>query len=120
MIRDFNPLDLERLEEINNKLNLFELPDQIHVAKTVEIDGVIVGSVMGKLVMDVSLVVDPSLGRLTRARLIQEMVESLHAELKRLKVTEVQAFCLTEELPQLLTNKFGFKRLEGIPIGRNV
>jgi hypothetical protein len=121
LIRDLKLQDLKDIESFHN--GDFPLPDinspLYFVQKVVEIDGETQGAVFVYLTSEISLILNKSLSRLTRAKVVKEVFVEMLRELPRTGLRDTHVFIVPEndeKYAQFLIKRFGFERAEGIPL----
>jgi hypothetical protein len=121
MIRDLQLRDLIAVESFNsNGHQLPKLNSKLYpVQKVIEEDGKILGSAFLHLTSDVSIILDPSLSNLTRARLIKEFFSIVPKELMDNNLEDTRVFVNPENdtrYAEFLIRHFGFVKDKGIPL----
>lgn len=124
MLRNLIPEDVSIIERINKELGLFNLPDTSNpltiIKKTIVEDGKIKGAILANITCDLTLVIDPFLERVTRAKILKDIFEQLYPELISKGFEDCQVFCLTPELPAILKKHFGFRFSDGKAMNRRL
>jgi len=121
MIRDLQLRDLIHLEKMNhNNHQLPKLGSKLYpVQKVIEVDGKLLGSAFLHLTSDISIILDPSLSTLTRAKLIKEFFGELPKELLKNDLEDTRVFVNPEndvKYAEFLIKHFGFVKDKGIPL----
>lgn len=121
MIRDLELRDLITIESFHNgKYPLPRLESKLYpVQKVIEIDGKILGTAYLHLTSEVSLILEPSLNNLTRARLIKEFFSILPEELIKNDLHDTHIFVTEdcgEKYVEFLKKHFKFINATGTPL----
>lgn len=121
MIRDLQLRDLIAVESIHcGQYPLPRLGSKLYpVQKVIEENGQVLGSAYLHLTSEVSLILDPSLSNLTRARLIKEFFDVLPSELIKADLEDTHVFVTPEsgqKYVEFLKKHFKFKIAKGTPL----
>lgn len=121
MIRDLELRDLIVLEEMNqNNHQLPRLGSKLYPSqKVIEEDGKLLGLAFLHLTSDVSIILDPNLNCITKARLIKEFFSIVPKELMNNNLEDTRTFVNPDndvKYAQFLMRHFGFKLDKGIPL----
>lgn len=116
-LRELNLNDLMILE----RHSMFPLPNLTSklycIKKSIEDDGKLLGSFWVKLTSETSLILEPSLSRLAKARAIKEIFDFLVEELTSLGLDDSHLFIENDNLyVEILKKHFGFKDNLGTPL----
>lgn len=117
MIRDFHFNDIFDIEDLHVANSQFRMPEYGNPAnvikKTIIHDGKIVGSAFVHITSEVGLILDRTLPKLTRAKLIKELFAILWDELEKTDIDDTHIFILPEtdtKYADFLIKNFGFVR----------
>ena len=121
MIRDLELRDLIVLEKINqNNHQMPRLGSKLYpVQKVIEENGQVLGSAFLHLTSDVSIILDPNLSNLTKARLIKEFFSIVPESLIKNDIQDTRVFINPENdtrYAEFLIKHFGFVKDKGIPL----
>lgn len=121
MIRDLELRDLLTVESFNaHNHQLPKLGSRLYPSqKVIEENGKVLGSAFLHLTSDVSIILDPSLPNLTRARLIKEFFSIVPKELMDNNLEDTRVFVNPEndvKYAEFLMKHFGFVKDKGIPL----
>jgi hypothetical protein len=121
-MRDIELKDLIRLEKIHKESCTFPFPnlndETYFVKKAIEVDGELKGAAITRLTSEVSLILDKDLPKLTRARVIDEVVTELEKRLTNLGLKDTHLFILPEDqdFADFMMKHFEFVKATGIPL----
>jgi hypothetical protein len=125
MIRDLSPEDLMLLRDIHNKENLYPFHDVNSplycIRKAIIVDDKLVGAALVRLTSEVSLVLDKDVNRITRAREMHRIFDSLMDALRQFGLNDTHIFAEGKDAPQMakfLKKHFQFVDATGIPLYR--
>lgn len=121
MIRDLELRDLVSLEKMNqNGHQLPKLGSKLYPSqKVIEKNGKILGSAFLHLTSDMSIILNPSLSNLCRARLIKEFFSVVPKELMDNNLEDTRVFVNPESdvrYAEFLIRHFGFVKDRGISL----
>lgn len=121
MIRDLELRDLIIVEGIHNgKYPLPKLGSKLYpVQKVIEVDGKVLGTAYLHLTSEVSLILDPKLSNLTRAKLLKEFFSVLPEELLKNDLEDTHVFVTPEsgeKFVEFLKRHFNFVIAKGTPL----
>lgn len=122
MIRELKFADLDKIYEWCPKEYPFpDLASGLYCCqKALVIGQRLSGTALLKLTCEAVLIIDPSLGKLERARLISEAFQELKNEaIEKYGLDQVHVFILPENdehYAEILKKHFGFQEATGIPL----
>jgi hypothetical protein len=122
-VRDLQPKEVEELQIVpGQRFSLADLDNELYCCKKAIIDdnGVVVAVGIARLTSEVILVMNEDAPRTVKARSVEELHDTLKAELSALGMDETHAFIEDKdpELRSLLKRKFGFTECSAHPIYR--
>jgi len=117
--------DNNELRKLHSKQNLYPFPDLSSplycIQRVIEDNGQVLGAALVHLTCEVSLVIDPDLSKITKARVLNEIFKSLFSQIDHYGLSDVHIFVVPEtnkEFADLLIKNFGFARTPGIALER--
>ena len=123
MLKDLEIADLAKIESIHNIEKRFPLPDLTDqtyiIKKTIFHDDDVVGAAFGRISSEISLILNPNLLEITRAKLWKQVTEEIIFEILQNGINNIHAFLLPENdenHAKALEKYFGFQRATGIPM----
>ena len=115
--------DLMELEELHRDVSEFPIPNLSNpnniIQKGIKFNGQFIGSCFVWRTTEVSLIIDPKISKIVRAKVIMQLFDTLLKELTQLGYQDTHVFVLPEEDTKyagLLKRKFNFVDAKGIPL----
>lgn len=119
---------LEKIEKINNQLNLFPMPDfssPLYIKKEVIKDGEgnIIGSYFVHLTSEIGLMLDEKVNNLTKAKIISQLKNKIEEDCFKFGIEDTHVFVVPtndKEYANFLCKHMEFKPATGIPLYRQL
>lgn len=120
-LRDLNLHDIVGIEKVcAPSYGLPDLSNRLNfVNKAILLDDKVVGSAIAHLTSEVSLILDPAISTMNKARILKEVFKVMLSEIKASGVEDTHVFIIPEtdeEYEEFLKKHFKFVRATGRPM----
>lgn len=120
-LQDLNLADITKIEQFADPS--YGLPDLSNprnfIRKSISLDGEIIGSALAHLTSEVSLVLDPKVSALNKARVLKIVFDAMLREIREAGLEDTHVFVLPESdehYKEFLMKHFNFVKASGIPL----